>query len=194
MGAFGKNSDAGIFRNSIMGKRLMEGNLNMPPPKRLPESNVILPHVIIGDEAFPLTTFLMRPYSRDDAQGDEEKKVFNYRLSRARNTVENCFGILTRKFRLFERKLSMSHEHVVCVVMATCCLHNFLRNDACQWTENDQRVFLSGTAGLQRLRGTGGVARHDALNVRNTFKTYVNSEVGSVEWQLARVRAGRRLP
>lgn len=74
VGAFGKNSDAGIFRNSIMGKRLMEGNLNMPPPKRLPGSNVILPHVIIGDEAFPLTTFLMRPYSRDDAQGDEVKE------------------------------------------------------------------------------------------------------------------------
>lgn len=65
VGAFGKNSDGSILRNSHLGK-----------------ANDILPHVIIGDEAFPLSTNLMRPYSRDKAQRNEGKKVFNYRLSR----------------------------------------------------------------------------------------------------------------
>ncbi|XP_050066615.1 uncharacterized protein LOC126555778 [Aphis gossypii] len=92
IGAFGKNSDASILRNSNLGKGLQNGTLNIPSPKILPGGNDVLPHVIIGDEAFPLCTNLMRPYPRDDAQRNEEKKVFNYRLSRARNTVENTFG------------------------------------------------------------------------------------------------------
>ncbi|XP_060843970.1 uncharacterized protein LOC132923968 [Rhopalosiphum padi] len=161
---------------------LQNGTLNIPSPKILPEGNDVLPHVIIGDEAFPLCTDLMRPYSRDDAQRNEEKKVFNYRLSRARNTVENTFGILARKFRIFERKLSMSQEHIVCVVMATCCLHNFLRNDTCHWTENDLNISISNMIGLQDLRNIGGNSKTDALAVRDGFKSYFNSATVSVEW------------
>lgn len=134
----------------------------------------------------------MRPYSRDDAQRNEEKKVFNYRLSRARNTVKNTFGILARKFRIFKRKLSMSQEHIVSVVMATCCLHNFLRNDTCHWTENDLNISIFNMRGLQDLRNIGGNLKTDALAVRDGFKSYFNSAAGSVEWQLRRVRAGRR--
>lgn len=192
IGAFGKNSDASILRNSNLGKGLQNGTLNIPSPKILPGGNDVLPHVIIGDEAFPLCTNLMRPYSRDDAQRNEEKKVFNYRLSRARNTVENTFGILARKFRIFERKLSMSQEHIVSVVMATCCLHNFLRNDMCHWTENDLNISISNMRGLQDLRNIGGNSKTDALAVRDGFKSYFNSAAGSVEWQLRKVRAGRR--
>lgn len=191
VGAFGKNSDASILRSSSLGKSLQNGTLNIPPQKIPPGGTEPLPHVIIGDEAFPLCSFLMRPYSRDDAQRNEEKKVFNYRLSRARNTVENTFGILTKKFRIFERRLSMHEEHIITVVMATCCLHNFLRNDTCYWTD-DLNTSLAEIAGLQNLRNIGGNPRADALAVRDSFKSYFNSAAGSIEWQLRRVRAGRR--
>ncbi|KAJ8886708.1 hypothetical protein PR048_012920, partial [Dryococelus australis] len=80
--------------NSAIGKRLSEGTFHLPPPKPLPSKITNIPYVIIGDEDFPLCTYLMRHYSRDDVQEDEEKKIFNYRLSRARNTVKNTFGIL----------------------------------------------------------------------------------------------------
>lgn len=103
--------------------------------------------------------------------------------------MENTFGILARKFRIFERRLSMHEEHVVTVVMATCCLHNFLRNDTCHWTENDN----TSMRGLRNLRNVGGNSRTDALAVRDSFKSYFNSEAGSVDWQLRRIRAGRRV-
>ncbi|KAJ8870155.1 hypothetical protein PR048_029167 [Dryococelus australis] len=90
VGAFGKHSDANIFINSEIGKLLSEEITNIP-------------HANIGDEAFPLRTYLMRLHSRDNVQGDEEKKIFNYRVIRARNTVENTFGILACRFRIFER-------------------------------------------------------------------------------------------
>lgn len=68
VGAFGKNSDASILRNSSLGKGLQDGTLNIPPHKIPPGGTELLPYVIVGDEAFPLCTYLMRPYSRHDVQ------------------------------------------------------------------------------------------------------------------------------
>lgn len=193
IGAFGKNSDAGIFQNSNMGKSLREGNLNMPPPTPISEGGTVLPNVIVGDEAFPLCTYLMRPYSRDTIRLDEQKKTFNYRLSRARNTVENSFGLLVRKFRIFERRLHMFQDHTVTVMMAICCLHNFLRDDVCYWSERDLRVTLRNMHGIRNMRGIGGNSNYNAFEIRDAFKDYFCSESGSVPWQLGRVHAGRIL-
>ncbi|KAL4714708.1 hypothetical protein ACJJTC_005198 [Scirpophaga incertulas] len=44
----------------------------------------------IGDEAFPLKTYLMRPYPGTQLD-DESKKIYNYRHSRARRVSENAF-------------------------------------------------------------------------------------------------------
>lgn len=192
VGAFGKNSDGSIFKNSRFGKKLRGNQLQFPPSKPLPGSNQVLPHVIIGDEAFPLCTNVMIPYSREVAQGDEEKKIFNYRLSRARNVSENSFGILVRKFRIFDHRLALSHEHINQVVLAACCLHNYLRNDTCHWTETDLNLDVSKVYGLQNLNGIGGNSCNEALKVRDEFKKYFNSAVGSVEWQLKKVRMGKR--
>lgn len=74
VGAFGKNSDTVILRNYSLGIGLQDGTLNIPPAKIPSGGNKMLPHVVVGDNAFPLCTYLLQPYSRDDAQGNEEKK------------------------------------------------------------------------------------------------------------------------
>jgi hypothetical protein len=63
---------------------------------------MLAPHVIVGDEAFPLKTYLMRPYPGSKSKGNNEKSIFNYRLSIARRVVENAFGILSQKFPVFQ--------------------------------------------------------------------------------------------
>jgi hypothetical protein len=97
-----------------------------------------------GDEAFPLSTYLMRPYSGNQESVDEGK-VFNYRLNRARNVAENDFGIFVRKLLFLERKLCMSHEHTI--VLAACII--FLRDDICHWTENYLGISISGMKGVR---------------------------------------------
>ncbi|KAJ8975052.1 hypothetical protein NQ317_010566 [Molorchus minor] len=54
VGAYGTNSDGGIFSSSALGKKLCANKLNFPPDKALPNSNTVLPCVIVADAAFPL--------------------------------------------------------------------------------------------------------------------------------------------
>lgn len=62
VGATGRASDAGVFSNSTLQAALEDGSLNIPPAQKLPHSNDVLPYVILADEAFPLKTYIMRPY------------------------------------------------------------------------------------------------------------------------------------
>nr|CAI5843193.1 unnamed protein product [Callosobruchus analis] len=41
----------------------------------------------------------MKPYQQKGIS--HEEKIFNYRLCRARRVVENVFGILASRFRIF---------------------------------------------------------------------------------------------
>jgi hypothetical protein len=54
VGAHGSCSDGGVFANSSLGATLREGSLQLPPDKPLPGTDEPMPHVILGDEAFPL--------------------------------------------------------------------------------------------------------------------------------------------
>ncbi|CAC5407759.1 unnamed protein product [Mytilus coruscus] len=56
------------------------------------EDNVEVPPFIIGDPTYPLLTWQMKAYPGSNLS--QEQKVFNYRLSTARMTVEYAFGRL----------------------------------------------------------------------------------------------------
>lgn len=171
IGGLGKNSDGCIFANSALGKSLTQNKLNVPRDACLPGTEESMPLVIIGDAAFPLQRYLMRPYPANQTINDERKKVFNYRLSRARRVSENAFGILARRFRIYERRLSLIPEHVNIVVAATCCLHNFLRNSTTYWSEDDLRETVD--EGLIDLPQLGGNASQAVFAMRDKFKNYL---------------------
>lgn len=79
--------------------------MNLPPPRSIVQNGPELPFTLVGDEAFALTPFMMRPYPRANNL-NLQQKVFNYRLSQARKVVECAFGILTARWRIFRRPLS----------------------------------------------------------------------------------------
>nr|CAH7740928.1 unnamed protein product [Callosobruchus chinensis] len=57
---------------------------------------------------------------------ENEEKIFNYRLSRARRVSENAFGILAWRFRVFSRPIELKPDTIDRVVWAACSLHNWL--------------------------------------------------------------------
>lgn len=80
--------------------------------------------VIIGDDVFPLRTNLLKPYSKTGVNNYE--MIFNYRLSCARRVVENAFGILVWRFRIFSKPIDLQPKKIDKVIYAACSLHNWL--------------------------------------------------------------------
>ncbi|KAF6215727.1 hypothetical protein GE061_000059 [Apolygus lucorum] len=85
-------------------------------------------HKLVGDQAFPLLPQLMRPFPSSNHQTPMQR-IFNYRHCRARRVVENAFGVLSSRFRIFRKPIIASEETVDAVVQAAVVLHDWLRND-----------------------------------------------------------------
>ncbi|KAE8740783.1 hypothetical protein FOCC_FOCC013682 [Frankliniella occidentalis] len=68
---------------------------------------------------------MMRPYPRRSLQTDEHR-IFNYRLSRARRTIENAFGILCSRWQILHQPLRMSPTNAQNLFAALCVLHHFI--------------------------------------------------------------------
>lgn len=193
IGQIGSASDSGIWEGSTFGRAWKQGEVNIPSPVELPGTTDKMQYVIVGDEAFPLQTNLLRPFPGRDLN-TIIKKRYNYRLSRARRVVENAFGILTSRWRVLFTTLDADEEKATNIVKATVVLHNML------CTVHDKAYNPAGFAdaplnggnvvqGIWRA-GSEPVAVHTvprghavaATNVRNRFAEWFSAE-GRTEWQ-----------
>lgn len=77
VGSYGKNSDGGILCNTNFHQRLETGTFKLPIERKLGNSGISAPYVFVGDEAFPLRDYLMRPFPRNQAQ-ETNKSYYNY--------------------------------------------------------------------------------------------------------------------
>lgn len=126
VGCNGRISDGGVFKNSTLYAALEGKSLNIPEAKCLPNRNKPVPYVLVGDEAFSLSQYLLKPFPRS-AKLTAKQRVFNFRLSHVRRIVENAFGILTARFRIFRRPICLNIDSIDKVILAACVLHNFLK-------------------------------------------------------------------
>ena len=117
----GSVHDARVFANSSLFKKAENGLILKGESMAVGRCNV--PVFVIGDSAYPLISWLMKPFPDNDRMTDEQK-VFNYRLSRARIVVENAFGRLKARWRRLQKKIDMHIDNVPNVVAAFCVLHN----------------------------------------------------------------------
>ncbi|CDQ87053.1 unnamed protein product [Oncorhynchus mykiss] len=98
----GNMYDGVTLRDSAFSQALQDGTLEIPPPASLPGAEDLgsVPHVFVGDKAFPLRPNLMRPYAGRQLPLPKPVRIFNKRLSRARLVVECAFGILAARWRI----------------------------------------------------------------------------------------------
>lgn len=209
VGSYGGHNDASVFSDSEIGRSLKEGKLNIPRGReKLPGSNTLTEYFFVADEGFPLSKTIMRPYSGRNLE--EKKKIFNYRLSRARRVIENAFGILVSRWRVLRTIICMQPDTVDKIILSAVCLHNFLKSYEEQQPETNKCYCPPGFVDTENDNGNiiNGAWREnnvpipsispcnahratvEAYEERNKLADYFVTE-GQVPWQLEYVRRGQ---
>ncbi|XP_049941676.1 uncharacterized protein LOC126418789 [Schistocerca serialis cubense] len=186
-------SDGGILEYTELFHALLNEHLNL---SNNDETIKNLNFVFLGDEAFSLKEKFLKPYSQREL--DHDRRIFNYRLSRARNVVENVFGIITLRFRILHTPINMKIGKIKYIILAICALHNFLRRRSKGYitvTALDMEDLVDCTLheGDWRKGLQSAVSRNPSIRAkdnREAYKKYFVSE-GSVPWQEDMLRAGR---
>lgn len=160
------------------------------------EDDLIPPdHFIVGNENFPLKKYLMTPYQGDNLS--ENEKVFNYRLSHARSTIDNAFGLFVSRFRIFEKPLPFTADKIEKIVKTCCALHNWLRITkspiqvaTLDEEDSDTGFIMVGswrellTEGLAEIpKSVKDCSTEDACKIRDNYADYFIGEE-ALSWQL----------
>ena len=203
VGQYGSNSNSSILIQSNMGGYFEDHSNNIPQPESVEGCNFdTLLYFLVGDEIFPLRAWLMRPYP---GKLTEQERVFNYRLSRARRFIENCFNILDARWKIFPTPIEASVVNAGRYTLACIALHNCLRqtnnssycpnsfvdceDSTVDMKEGEWRKIVTERNGelanLSNVRGSR--YKDDEVNMLCCLMRYLNGE-GRVDWQLNHVR------
>lgn len=145
----------------------------------------------------------MRPFPGKDLSLSQ--RIFNYRLSRARRIVENAFGILAARFRIFRKPIEAKPENADYIVLASCVLHNYLKQTDANYPPRVRYVppnfvdypeeFGDYRPGEWRevvqndtgMRKTAKVSSNNyskaAMIIQEKLEQYFMTEAGKLPWQ-----------
>ena len=94
VGYNGTVNDSGIWNKVTLLQGIQHESVKLPDEEKLSNDD-ITPFVFLGDDAFALKNFMIKPFPQQGLT--RERRVYNYRHSRARKISENLFGILANR-------------------------------------------------------------------------------------------------
>ncbi|XP_064467486.1 uncharacterized protein LOC135378378 [Ornithodoros turicata] len=109
-------------------------------------SGTLVPYVILGDLAYPLLPWLIKPFPQS-RRLTAEQELFNERLSVGSVIVEHAFGRLKSRWRCVLKRTYINYKFVPTLVAAVCVLHNI-----CE--ESNEGINPSWAADMQDLERT----------------------------------------
>ncbi|KAK3748145.1 hypothetical protein RRG08_067148 [Elysia crispata] len=173
---------------------LSKDYLKIPEPSKIND----LPYVFVADEAFALRPDFLKPFNVRVL--NDQKRIFNYRLSRARRVIENVFGSLVSRFGSFpisnpSQSLKTTRQGTF-PMWHVCGLTQFLTRNASQsysppeHLDHEEPVSHEMQDGLRTdsphvaniAHGQNRNATEEAKFVRDQFMVYFNTN-GKVPWQ-----------
>ncbi|TKR73615.1 hypothetical protein L596_020908 [Steinernema carpocapsae] len=132
-----------------------------------------MPYFFLADGGFRLGKRIMKPFP---GSTQPQEAIYNFRLSHARNVIENAFGILAGKWRILSKLIETAVKFADKIVASCIHLHNFVMD---REREGQDRHEESLTSAPVRPRAATS-ATSAARAVRQNLVQYFQNE-GAVE-------------
>ena len=132
-------------------------------------SGINVGHYLIGDRAYPLQNWLMKPFP-DTGRLSPEQHTYNYRLSSARSVVEMAFGRLKGRWRCLLKRNDCKLELSKLMTLTCCVFHNICEENGDNFIEENDRQFNIQPPG-QVLPEHGEL---EGADIRAAIMTYFN--------------------
>ena len=167
----GSVHDARVLSNSEVFQK-GESSTLVPNSLRILAGTPV-PVVILGDPAYPLLPWLVKPYSGTGLSAKAKK--FNTRLSRARVVMECAFGRLKGRWRCLLKRNDVKIDYITTLVTACCILHNICEvyndNFDDQWLDDEVQASCSSSSTAST--STSGAT---AISIRNALCDYIDRQ------------------
>lgn len=92
---------------------------------------------LVGDEAFPLSDYLMTPYKEPDGLLSQAQANYNAGLYAAHQPIRRAFRLLKQRFRQLSRLDFHQLDTAAKFTLSCCVLHNLCVNSAFEGFEDD---------------------------------------------------------
>ncbi|XP_061599578.1 uncharacterized protein LOC133462376 [Cololabis saira] len=167
-GPAGSTHDARVLRLSNLWELASRENLFPANFRNIGGTNV--GYYILGDSAYPLQKWLMKPF-HDTGRLTVDQKTFNYKFSRARVVVENAFGRLKGRWRCLLKRNDSDIKLVKAMVLACCALHNLCEGHG-ETYENSWDVPAAAAAPVEAA-AQGSEGEQGGAGVRDALMRYL---------------------
>lgn len=111
------NANQSAFKKMIRSKQM-----KLPPKCHIEGMEKDFSFFFAGDAAFQRSQHMMASLKGKFLA--PEKKIYNYRLSRARKSIESSFGMLCQRYEVFTGPLKVSIPLAKSIVLSCTALHN----------------------------------------------------------------------
>ena len=106
----GSTHDSRIFRSSVLRDELEQGKYD---------------GVLLVDAGYALRKYLLVPLSTLSTPKSPSEKKYNRSRIRTSARIEQAFGVLKQRFRVFRTPLRTKLDNSVVIIAAVFCLHNY---------------------------------------------------------------------
>uniref|UniRef100_A0A672HFQ1 DDE Tnp4 domain-containing protein n=1 Tax=Salarias fasciatus TaxID=181472 RepID=A0A672HFQ1_SALFA len=167
----GSVHDARVLRLSSFQELVDHGSLF--PTRTRDIGGVDVGYYILGDSAYPLQRWLMKPFL-DTRRLTAGQQLLNRKISRARVVVENAFGRLKGRWRCLLKRNNSDLTLVKSMVLACCALHNLCESHGEDFNTEWNLTVQAGAAAEPEVT-LGQIADEDGKDVREALMLHLSS-------------------